>query len=173
VFADFAGPTMEQTLLSIISDLKVGLPHMDSQIHNLQTELPDLAITPDAAFAILLKARQFDVKVAQTDPDSGSNPSDDNSVDVLEFGPSDNTRIELVTAIHDLNDDEQTDLLALIFLGRGDFALVEWIQAKQAAKQNGRKHIAKFFSEIPLVSDYLEEGLSLFDEPLQDYVDAH
>jgi hypothetical protein len=50
-----------------------------------------LTITPDSVFAILLKAREFDVKVPQTDPDSGSNPSDDDSVDALEFGTDDNS----------------------------------------------------------------------------------
>lgn len=92
--------------------------------------LPNLTITPKSAFAILPKARAFDAKVPQTDPNSGSNPSDDNSVDALEFGPADNTRNELITAIHDLNDDERADLIALILLGRGDFTLAEWTQAR-------------------------------------------
>ena len=68
--------------------------------------MPTLTITPDSAFSIVLKARQFDVKVDDTDPDSGSNPSDDNSVDALEFGASDDTLHELGSAISDLNDDE-------------------------------------------------------------------
>jgi hypothetical protein len=32
------------------------------------------------------------------------------SVNALEFGPSDATHHKLVSAIHDLNDDEQRDL---------------------------------------------------------------
>lgn len=146
---------------------------MTAIIHDVEPQLPVLTIAPDTAFAILLKAREFDVKVAETDPDSGSNPSDDNSVDALEFGPSDNTRNELASAIHDLNDDEQNDLLALIFLGRGDFSLTEWAQAKHAAREIGRQQITKFICDIPLVSDYLEEGLSLFGQPLQSYLDSH
>ena len=138
-----------------------------------EVRVPILTITPESAFAILLKAREFDVKVPQTDPDSGSNPSDDNSVDALEFGPSDNTRNELVSAIHDLNDDEQSDLIALILMGRGDFSLGEWREARQAAGEIGRQHIPRYIAEIPLVSDYLEEGLSQFNESLQDYLDNH
>jgi len=49
--------------------------------------MPTLTITPDRAFAILIKAREFDSKVTETDPDSGSNPSDDNSVDALNLAP--------------------------------------------------------------------------------------
>ncbi len=143
------------------------LNHLDEPL------IPTLTITPDSAFAILLKAREFDVKVPQTDPDSGSNPSDDNSVDALEFGPADNTRNELISAIHDLNDDEQSDLIALIFLGRGDFTLSEWHEARQTASQIGRNHIPAYVAEIPLASDFLEDGLSQFNESLQDYIDKN
>jgi hypothetical protein len=135
--------------------------------------MPDLTITPDTAFAILLKARQFDVKVEQTDPASGSNPTDDGGVDALEFGPSDDTHRELVAAIDDLNDDEQRDLIALIWLGRGDFELSEWTAARAAAVDIGRERISRYVSDIPLVSDYLEEGLSCFEQTMEDYLERH
>ena len=135
--------------------------------------MPTLTITPDRAFAILIKAREFDSKLTETDPDSGSNPSDDNSVDALEFGPSDDTHHELDSAIHDLNDDEQRDLIALILLGRGDFNLGEWTKARQAAADIGRERTARYISEIPLVSDYLEDGLSQFDQSIEDYLVQH
>jgi hypothetical protein len=132
--------------------------------------MPTLTISPDSAFAILLKAREFDSKVTQTDPDSGSNASDDNSVDALEFGPFDDTQHELVSAIHDLNDDELRDLIALIWLGRGDFNLGEWTEARRAAGDIGRDRAPHYVSEIPLVSDYLQDGLSQFDQSIEDYL---
>jgi hypothetical protein len=94
--------------------------------------MPRLTITPDSAFSILLKARQFDVKLDATDPDSGSNPSDDNGVDALEFGAADDTHHELGSAISDLNDDEQRDLIALTWLGRGDFTSGVWNERRPA-----------------------------------------
>ena len=141
--------------------------------HARETITPVLTISPDSAYAILLKAREFDVKVPQTDPDSGSNPSDDNSVDAFEFGPSDNTRNELMTAIHDLNDDEQCDLVALILVGRDDFSLGEWRAVLQTAGQIDRKNTPRYVADIPLAIDYLEEGLSQFNETLRDYLDSH
>jgi len=135
--------------------------------------MPTLTITPDSAFAILVKAREFDSKVAETDPDSGSNPSDDDGVDALEFGPSDDTQRELVSAIDDLNDDEQRDLIALIMLGRGDFTMREWTEARRAAADIGRARIPRYFAEIPLVSDYLQDGLSQFDQSIEDYMAQH
>jgi hypothetical protein len=134
--------------------------------------LPTLAISPDGVFSILLKARLFGVKVDQTDPDSGSNATDDGGVDALEFGPGDDTRRELSSAIDDLNDDEQRDLIALIWLGRGDFALAEWDEARASASEIGRARIARYVSGIPLVSDFLEDGLSQFNETLADFLDS-
>ena len=135
--------------------------------------MPSLTITPDSAFAILLKARQFDAKVPQSDPDSGSNPSDDASIDALEFGRGDDTLHEHVSAISDLDDDEQCDLLALVMLGRGDFTLDEWHEARQAAGDVGRERTPDYIAGIPLVSDFLEEGLSQFNETIADYLDRH
>lgn len=123
--------------------------------------MPELTITPDTVLAIAQMARQFDVKVAETDPDSGSNPSDDMGVDALEFGPEDDLQRELVSVISDLNDDEQQDLVALILLGRGDFTLDEWSAARLTWNDIGRAHTPRFVTGIPLVSDYLEDGLSL------------
>ena len=45
--------------------------------------MPDLAISPEKVGFLIAKAREFDVKEASTDPDSGSNGADDDMVDVL------------------------------------------------------------------------------------------
>ena len=49
-------------------------------------ELPTLSISPEKAYFIVAKARQFDVKDGITDPDSGSNESDDGMRSVLQDG---------------------------------------------------------------------------------------
>jgi hypothetical protein len=139
----------------------------------MATHKPTLTITPESAIEILLKARQFEVKVAETDPDSGSNPSDDDSVDALEFGPKDDTGRELLSAIRDLNDDEQLDLIALLWVGRSDFTLDEWDAAREAAKDIGRARTPRYISGIPLASNYIEDALSQFNVTMQDYLDRH
>lgn len=132
--------------------------------------MPTLTITPRTAFEILLMVRGYDAKVPQSDPDSGSNPSDDMGVDALEFGPHDETLHEIVSAISDLNDDEQRDLIALILIGRGDFGLEEWPVARQAWDEIGRARMPHYVTDIPLASDYLEEGLAQCGESLTDYL---
>jgi len=135
--------------------------------------LPELAINPDDAFYILMRAREFDEKVEETDPDSASNASDDNAVDILEDRPTDAAYDELVAAVDGLNDDAQLDLIALAWVGRGDFTLEDWQEARQAARDIGRQRAPRYIAEIPLVSDYLEEALSQFGLPLNEYLDRH
>lgn len=135
--------------------------------------MPELTLNPDTAFAILLKAREYDAKVDESDPDSGSNPTDDNNVDALESAADDPTSAELTSAINDLNEDEQLDLIALIWIGRGDFTLDQWDEARLAARDIGRERLPRYVAEIPLVSDDLEDALSQFGLSIEDYLDEH
>jgi len=141
---------------------------------DLTTEMPrpELAIRPDDAFYILMKAREFDEKTPQSDPDSGSNPTDDSALDILEDDPEDATEDELVAAIESLNDDAQLDLVALIWIGRGDFELSDWDEARAGAKDIGRARMPRYVCGMPLVSDYLDEGLAQLGLFLDDYMSA-
>jgi hypothetical protein len=51
--------------------------------------------------------------------------------------------------------------------------LGEWTEARQAAADIGRERRPRYISEIPLVSDYLQDGLSQFDQSIEDYLDEH
>jgi Protein of unknown function (DUF3775) len=88
----------------------------------------------DLAF-IIIKAREFDAEVPPVDEDSGSNPSDDDERDVLQFSADNPTYQELVDAINGLNDLERIELLALTWLGRGDYAKEEWREALEEARR--------------------------------------
>lgn len=108
---------------------------------------------------IIAKAREYDVQVPATDEESGSNTSDDNEVDILDASLANPTRKELFAAIRSLNIDERQELLALMWVGRGDFSAEEWDEALATAadRDNGRE--AKYLIGTPLLGDYLEEGL--------------
>jgi Protein of unknown function (DUF3775) len=129
---------------------------------------PDqLTISPETAFYIIVKAREFDEKVAPTDPDSGSNPADDREVDVLEEGSDDTVEEELEAALGALNVDEQLDLMALTWLGRGDFS--SFAEARQEADDMRDKHIAIYLMGTPKLGDYLEEGLAQLGHSLEEF----
>jgi Protein of unknown function (DUF3775) len=87
---------------------------------------PSLSISPEKVCFFVVKAREFDVKDVVTDPNSGSNPSDDAMIAVLEDHPDDPTYQELRSFIGALTEDEQIDLVALTWLGHGDGTIDEW-----------------------------------------------
>jgi cold shock CspA family protein len=84
---------------------------------------PTLAISPEKICFLIVKAREFDVKDVLTDPDTGSNPTDDSMLSVLEDHADDPVLSELRSAINDLNEDEQIDLVALTWLQPADRCL--------------------------------------------------
>ena len=137
------------------------------------SEIPDLAISAAKVAAILTKARQFDVKDMVTEPYPGSNASDDAMVSVLEDHADDPVRAELMAMIRGLNEDEQIDLVALAWLGRGDGDLDDWSDIRAEASRAHNRRTAEYLLGMPLLGDYLEEALTQlghspdeFEEPI-------
>jgi hypothetical protein len=110
---------------------------------------------------IIIKAREFDVKDAVTEPDPGSNPSDDKMASVLEAHADDPVVEELTSLINDLSEDEQIDLVALAWLGRDDYTADDWPSVRQEAARAHNRNTANYLLGMPLLGDYLEEGLAL------------
>ena len=128
-------------------------------------ELPPLAISPEKVCFLIIKAREFDAKDVVTDPNDGSNPSDDHMIAVLEDHGDDPVEDELISFISDLSEDEQIDLVTLAWLGRDDSALEDWSSLREEAARAHRArttHTAHYLLGMPLLGDYLEEGLSMF-----------
>lgn len=122
---------------------------------------PQIAI--DTVCRIVLRALEFDVKEAPTDVDEGSNAVDDNFIDVLEATGDDPVAAELKSAIDDLDVDDQCDLVALSWVGRGDYGPEDWREARALAAQQHTGRTAEYLLGMPLLADYLAEGLARFD----------
>ena len=132
-------------------------------------EIPDIAISTEKVAAILTIARRFDVKDVVTDPDPGSNASDDAMSAVLEDHSDDPAMLELIAMIRALNEDEQVDLVALTWLGRGDGDLDDWEDLRAEADRAHNRRTAEYLSGIPLLSDYLEEALAQLGHSLEEF----
>jgi hypothetical protein len=124
--------------------------------------VPPLAISTDKVCFIIIKAREYDVKDVVTDPDSGSNASDDGMISVLEDHGDDPVAQEIRGFIAAMTEDEQVDLVALTWLGRGDGTIEDWADLRAEALRAHNRRTASYLLGIPLLSDYLEEGLSQF-----------
>jgi len=123
---------------------------------------PTLSISPEKVCFFISKAHQFDVKDAVSDPDSGSNAADDMMVDVLEDHADDPTAQELKAFIGSLNEEEQTDLVALTWLGRGDGEIGEWNDLREEAARLHNNRTAAYLLGNPMLGDHLAEGLAQF-----------
>jgi hypothetical protein len=140
-----------------------------NKIITTDVELPpgvELGINPDKVCFIIAKARVFDAKEEVSDPDSGSNGADDGMTDVLEDLPDavDATRLELKAFIRGLDEEEQSNLVALAWLGRGTYDIGEWREALNVARNEHNKRAADYLLKLPLLGDYLSEGLAVFGE---------
>ncbi|HMO30808.1 DUF3775 domain-containing protein [Enterovirga sp.] len=117
-------------------------------------------IATDKVCELILRAREVDVKEDATDPDSGSNPSDDGSIDVLTSAPGDATEDQIRDFIDGLNEDERHDLVAIAWIGRGDFEASEWREALRMAQERESLSTADYLLGIPNLGDLLDEGLA-------------
>ena len=117
--------------------------------------------------------REFDVKDVVTDPDDASNATDDSMVSVLEDHGEDPVADEIRGFIGALNEDEQIDLVALAWLGRGDGTIDDWDELRAEAARAHNKRTAAYLLGMPLLADHLEEALSLFDRSCDDFEMGH
>ena len=88
-----------------------------------------LSISPERVCFLIVKAREFDAKMEPEIPDPGDNPTDDADREILFDYPDDPTVEEIRGFLESLNEDEATELLALVWVGRGDFDVDEWDEA--------------------------------------------
>ena len=130
---------------------------------------PTLTISSESVCFIIVKAREFDAQDVVTDPDSGSNASDDGTASVLEAHADDLTQKELVAFINALSEEEQADLVALLWLGRGDGTMEDWDDLRDEAQRQHNNRTAAYLLGEPLLSDHLEEGLSQFGLTCEDF----
>ena len=117
-----------------------------------------LDISSEIVCEIIERAREFHSKEQNVLPEDASNPTDD-ALQVLADSGDDLVFQEVKQAIDDLEEVQQANLVALMWIGRGDFSAEEWEDALEQARQSWTEHTAEYLLATPLVSDYLEDGL--------------
>lgn len=118
-----------------------------------------LEISPSKVAHIIIKAREYEAKVAAWDESKGSGDADEEPQSILEDLGTDATRAELSEFIADLNEDEQADLVALTWIGRGTYSADEFDTAVATAKAEHVNATESYLLGTPLLSEYLADGL--------------
>src|SRR5215510_2280695 len=136
---------------------------------NKAQEAINLTISPEKVFFVIVKAREFAAKVQITDPDSGSNASDDLMADVLEDTRDDPVFEELTAFISSLSEDEQIDLVMLDWLGRDDCSIADWAAVRTEAARAHNANTAAYLLGMPLLSEFLDEALSMLGHSCEEY----
>jgi Protein of unknown function (DUF3775) len=140
-----------------------------------QTETTDgeeesvLTISPEKVCFVIIKAREFDAKDEVTEPDPGSNPTDDKDAAVLEEHEDDPVVEEITSLINSLSEDEQIDLVALAWLGRDDYSASDWPAVREEAARAHNQRTAEYLLGTPLLGDFLEEGLSMLGYSCEEF----
>ena len=129
-------------------------------------------LNPDKVCFIIVKAREFDAETAAPIGDS-SDASDDRFVGILTDQSNSAAQAELTGFIGALDEDEQSELIALMLVGRGDFGADEWADAVAESKNRPQPSTAAYLLGIPTVGDFLEEGLSAFGLSCDDVERGH
>lgn len=136
-------------------------------------EEAELTVSTGTVCTIIMLAREYDVKDEASEPDPGSNPADDRSMAVLEEHEDDPVEEELVGLISSLGFDEQVDLVALAWLGRDQHGPEDWSTVRQEAIDAHNPRTASYLCGMPLLADYLAEGLSVLGLSCDEFERNH
>lgn len=120
-----------------------------------------LNINPETVCQIIQLAREFQAKEEVVIPEMPDSPSDDWGRQVLADHLGDMTYQFTRDLIDELEDDQQITLVALMWVGRGDYERAEWKEAVRTAMDERSGHTADYLLATPMVADYLEEALRL------------
>lgn len=118
-----------------------------------------LNINPETVCFIIAKARQFHAKEEVSIPEVPTSPTDDWARQVLADHSDDLCFQEIRSTIFDLEPDQMIELVALMWLGRGDAELDEWGNLLQDVGAVISRNTPEYLMAHPMVAEYLTEGL--------------
>lgn len=118
-----------------------------------------LDVNPDTVCRLIELARVFHAQEEVVIPEEPEVPDGDYPAQILASHAGDNTLTEFRNIITDLEPDQQQQVVALLWLGRGDYSIEEWPETVEEAADNWNENTADYLIAHPLLPDYLIEGL--------------
>ncbi len=129
----------------------------------------DLSIGPDTIRHYILRARAISADLPDNYKDGSEHEAEFDPVnltsrhshDGLQEEETENpARGELLELIDDLNVDEATELVAIAWIGRGDFDAGDWDEAVRQARERAAGPTSRYLLGMPMLGDFLEGGLN-------------
>ncbi len=123
-----------------------------------------LEVNPETIRFLIDRAQEFQIQDESSMPEDMVVQDDGWLNQLRDMHGDDPVYQELKSTIDDLEPDQQTALVALMWLGRGDFDASEWESALQQARDSWNERTAEYLIGTPLLADYLAEGLDAIDD---------
>ena len=128
--------------------------------------MPD--INTEKVCFVIVKARELESEDEGVEADA-SNPTDDEFVSIMTDSAFTTVRAEVAEFIDAMDEDEQSELVALAWLGRGDFGVEDWDANLRLAREQRTAKTSDYLLGMPLLSSLLEDGLDRFGESCEGY----
>lgn len=117
---------------------------------------------------IISKAQQINIADDLTFPEDRDDFTETEWRQVLAEYQEDLSYLELKDLIKDLEPDQQQKIIALMYIGRGDYKESEWPAALEQALTVPIEARPDYLISKSMLSDYLSEGLAIFGFSCED-----
>jgi len=130
--------------------------------------MTELDINSETVCRLIDLAREFHAQEEVVIPEEPGNPGDDWARQILASHGDDASILEFNSIIRDLEPDQQFQLVALMWLGRGDYDMDEWWDAVEYAAENASPATPQYLIAHPLLAEFLTDGLEMFGLSCQE-----
>lgn len=118
-----------------------------------------LHIRLETLCSLIALAREFQAKEGVVFPEESGSSTEDWAMQVLADHRDDYNVAEFRGIVDDMSERQRAELVALMWLGRGDYGIDEWEQAVDDAIGDFSIRAAGYLLAHPMLSDDFEEGL--------------
>jgi len=125
-------------------------------------------INPEKICFVIIKSRELDSEDSGVEADA-SNETDDGFTSILTDKGKGPTKAELTAFIEAMDEDEQSAIVAMMWIGRGDYDAPDWKSAVEEARARHSGPVSQYLLGTPLLSDYLETALAEYGESCADF----
>ncbi len=125
--------------------------------------MEEFSLSPDFMRGLILKTRAIMANAGHTSDDEGNLADDEGPKRSIGYD-HDMSSEEVISLIEDLEPDQQAELVALFWIGRGDMEPEEWQEAINLAVERQAGSTADYLLSHPHIAEHWDNALDrLYD----------